>query len=326
MVCTPVKELPNQLSKTSDIDTAKLADYVCSELNTNGFCILNDFMPDTIANSILREVKELDSSGVFKDGQLSGGVTSSEEGEKYSEKKIRGDRITWIEGNQANVANIKQLMTRVDNLVVHCNSVSCELGDYDIQGRTKAMVACYPGQQTGYIRHVDNPDEDGRCLTTILYLNKDWTDSDGGKLRVYKPTCKYDVEPLFNRLLLFWSDMRTPHEVMPSNAVRYAVTMWYFDKKQREQAKQRQKYQNMGEFGCEIVIKDLISKKEERDRAQLKLDEESEHLVTSMMTEEELDAMLELIRGHRNPREMLASYGISPSILDALLKVLRKRM
>lgn len=327
MICTALKEVPNLLLKTSELDSAKLADYVNSELNTNGFCILNDFLPEDTASNILSEVKALDGSGIFKDGQLSGGLTSSEDDEKYSEKKIRGDRIKWIEGSEPNVASIKELMTHVDNLVVKCSGVaSCTLGRYDIQGRTKAMVACYPGNQTGYIRHIDNPDEDGRCLTSILYLNKGWTDSDGGKLRIYKTACKYDVEPLFNRLLLFWSDVRTPHEVLPSNAIRYAITMWYFDKKQREQAKERQKHKLMGEFGCEVLIKDMQMKKNERDQAQLKLDEESERLVKSLMTDDELDAMSELIKGHHNPRDMLTSYGISPSILDALLRVLNKRM
>ena len=37
------------------------------------------------------------------------------------------------------------------------------------------------------------------------------------------------MEPLQNRLLLFWSDRRTPHEVLPACKERYSVTVWLLD-------------------------------------------------------------------------------------------------
>lgn len=44
----------------------------------------------------------------------------------------------------------------------------------------------------------------------------------GGVLRIFPEGKSYvaDIEPLFDRLLLFWSDRRNPHEVQPSFATR----------------------------------------------------------------------------------------------------------
>ncbi|KAI2521806.1 egl-9 family hypoxia inducible factor 1, partial [Homo sapiens] len=102
--------------------------------------------------------------GKFTDGQL---VSQKSD----SSKDIRGDKITWIEGKEPGCETIGLLMSSMDDLIRHCNG---KLGSYKINGRTKAMVACYPGNGTGYVRHVDNPNGDGRCVTCIYYLNKDW--------------------------------------------------------------------------------------------------------------------------------------------------------
>ena len=38
----------------------------------------------------------------------------------------------------------------------------------------QCMVACYPGDGLGYVRHIDNPNGDGRCVTALYYLNRNW--------------------------------------------------------------------------------------------------------------------------------------------------------
>ena len=38
-----------------------------------------------------------------------------------------------------------------------------------------------------------------------------------------------DVAPLDGRLVLFWSDSRCPHEVLPAHRERYAVSVWFSD-------------------------------------------------------------------------------------------------
>lgn len=102
------------------------------------------------------------------------------------------------------------------------------------------MVACYEGKGSHYVKHVDNPNRDGRCITCIYYLNVNWNvDESGGLLRIFPDGWSdrvADIEPVFDRITFFWSDRRNPHEVQPAHRVRYAITLWYFDALERELA------------------------------------------------------------------------------------------
>ncbi|KTF80310.1 hypothetical protein cypCar_00022596 [Cyprinus carpio] len=156
------------------------------------------------------------------------------------------------------------------------------------------MVACYPGNGTGYVRHVDNPNGDGRCITCIYYLNKNWDAKVHGGLLQIIPEGRNvvaNIEPLFDRLLIFWSDRRNPHEVKPAFATRmrvmvyqppsqlggevgrrkyvlpaykwpplqfvhscrYAITVWYFDAKERAEAKEKYRLAT-GQKGVKVPV------------------------------------------------------------------------
>eukprot|EP00966_Prymnesium_polylepis_P048621 1125885-Prymnesium_polylepis.1 len=80
---------------------------------------------------------------------------------------------------------------------------------------TELKYACYP---TGghYARHVDamvSGSERERRWSFILYLNKGWLPSAGGKLRVYRDDGgHFDVAPTAGTLVVFRSST-VPHEV-----------------------------------------------------------------------------------------------------------------
>ncbi|XP_054650848.1 egl nine homolog 1 [Dunckerocampus dactyliophorus] len=222
--------------------------YIVPCIKYYGICVKDNFLGPVLGERVLEEVEVLNQSGKFRGGQL-----VSQRG--IPSRNIRGDQIAWVEGHEAGCKNIGALMAHIDEAVMY-SAANGQLGDCVINGRTKAMVACYPGNGAGYVRHVDNPNGDGRCITCIYYLNKNWdVQTQGGLLQIY-PEGKNvvaNIEPLFDRLLIFWSDRRNPHEVKPAYATRYAITVWYFDAKERAEAKEKYRLA-MGQKGVQVPV------------------------------------------------------------------------
>ena len=156
-------------------------------------------------------------------------------------------------------------------LTQRMETLVAELGNFvtDLKGcktRSRAMVTHYP-KDSFYSRHIDNANRNGRRLTCIYYANEEPNDKDiGGKLRLYKANLlktdnsmvndekssgkhiktiwkdiRADIESRRNRLVIFYSDERTPHEVLPVNSEqgRYAITTWFFDQEEKKKVKEQ---------------------------------------------------------------------------------------
>ena len=107
----------------------KLADYVVKCLNDYGICVVDHFMGAAKGHEIYQEVLNLQQMGVFLDGQLVSKTGST--------KKIRGDKITWVEKGNAGIHHIGSLIHRLDTLIMTCNG---RLDNHNINGRTKVCL------------------------------------------------------------------------------------------------------------------------------------------------------------------------------------------
>lgn len=217
----------------------KICQDVLRDMSNYGLCVIDNlfssFGLQCRREALLNEVHSLYQKNVFREGSVVNERLSI---------PVRGDRIVWISGKEKSCPNINFLMRTVDTIISQCCSdPACDvMRQYDIRTRTKAMVACYPGNQAHYVRHVDNPNRDGRIITSLYYLNKGWdAKKDGGLLRIY-PMGKdkvANIEPVFDRLVFFWSDRRNPHEVMNAFSMRFAISVWYFSFQEREEELRR---------------------------------------------------------------------------------------
>ena len=240
----------------------KICGHLIEHMNHFGICVIDNFLGSMKGELILKEVFDLYSSGQHTKGRLvsnkfSNNSTSNGNSaasavsadtkttspsqrnatatqQRDSTGTIRSDRVIWIDGCEEGCAEINNLIQTLCSVITNSSRLSLYtnngLDKIVINKRTKAHVACYPGNGTRYIKHVDNPNGDGRVITAIYYLNKNWnTERDGGLLRMFPAGMDEvaNIEPLFDRVLFFWSDRRNPHEVLPAYRDRFAITVWY---------------------------------------------------------------------------------------------------
>ncbi|DBA00456.1 TPA: hypothetical protein N0F65_002699 [Lagenidium giganteum] len=205
-----------------------------TQLATQHYAVVDGFVGKELSLRALSDIVHLyptDDQPVFRMGELAGGHTGRNV--RYQMEHVRGDYVLWVdEHDEYCPVSIKQMLRQIDRVVLErLQRWNDELSASALL-RNKTMITCYPGNGARYTKHCDNPNQNGRKLTAIVYLNPEWEPTHGGELRLHTdnttnvPLC---VAPLLDRLLLFFSDRRVPHEVLPCFTNRYALTVWYLD-------------------------------------------------------------------------------------------------
>ena len=229
--------------------------------------VIDGFAGEEAATSAREEVLRAARQGNLSTPGMLGGGERGVASQSFEDTMVRNDSLGWFDcsTNPSSGAvacsfdgsvqssewpALGALLAKIETLVAELGQKNKPNEFSGCSTRSRAMVTLYTGQDgdgSRYTRHYDNANGNGRRVTAVYYVNTGWRRAYGGQLRLYNssvpgeavPTCFIDVEPLADRLVLFYSDMRTLHEVLPAHFDRYALTVWFFDKTEKALAKAR---------------------------------------------------------------------------------------
>ena len=192
-----------------------LDDLVSSHLGT-----MNDFIPPTLVNGLLDDLAMLRESPHAK--SLS---ASAEHGSvQWFELMPEGQPVAA--GRSAARNELFKVVSGLQHAIERRTGIQLKAH------LTELKYAYYP---TGgrYQRHMDalNVGQIAREYSFILYLNSNWVEAEGGKLRVFEYDGGsidgyVDVAPRGGSVVVFKSD-KVPHEVLSTSARRVAIVGWF---------------------------------------------------------------------------------------------------
>lgn len=192
-----------------------LHDQIADALVDTGYIILPSALPETLTSELYLHLQALNDQqfqragvGREQDHQLHGG--------------IRRDQIRWL-GRQQTIE--AEYLDWMEDLREGLNRrLFMGLFDYEAHFSHYRAGAFYK-------RHLDAfRGQTNRVLTTVLYLNPDWDEQQGGELLIWpEPDSETVIEkvvPQMGTLVIFLSE-QFPHEVLPASTDRYSIAGWF---------------------------------------------------------------------------------------------------
>jgi SM-20-related protein len=191
---------------------------IAQTLGEVGWSVTEAFLSPLLVSELAAEARALWQSDGFR-------LAGTGRGDDFRiDPAVRTDRVRWLDLGELTGAQHVYL-TRLEELRLAINR-QLLLGLFELE----AHLAVYP-PGSFYRKHLDQFRGIGqRVVTTILYLNDDWTEADGGQLRIYndpedQSRCE-EVLPVGGRLVTFLS-AHFLHEVLPARRDRLSITGWF---------------------------------------------------------------------------------------------------
>jgi SM-20-related protein len=200
------------------VDAADPCERIALGLADRGWCVTPDFLSALHVTQLRHEAQRLWRRGGFRHA----GVGRGED--LRIRPEVRTDRVHWLAPGRCSGAQ-RLYLDSLEVLRLAINRTLL-LGLFDFEGH----LAVYP-PGSYYRKHLDQFRGVGlRTITCVLYLNRDWTNRDGGQLRIYTdprdPEIHQEVLPLGGTLVTFLS-ARFLHEVLPARRERVSITGWF---------------------------------------------------------------------------------------------------
>ena len=189
-------------------------DLIATQLETTGYLVLQQALDAELITALATRCHAEDNQR-FRTAHIGRGM------DKQHISSIRGDVISWLEHEDATdsafLAQMESLRSGLNERLF--------LGLFDYESH----YAIYSAGM-GYAKHLDVlQGKKNRILSTVLYLNQDWQEGDGGELDVYDAngeTVIATLQPRLGTMIIFLSET-FPHAVRLSNTTRRSIAGWF---------------------------------------------------------------------------------------------------
>ncbi len=178
--------------------------------------ISDNFLSKSLSKILQENIKQLND-----EGRLVNAGTGNRK-DKNQDKKIRGDKIFWIE-KKNKFENEKEFIEQIEDFIDYINKTCFT--------NIKSYEFHYSLYETGtfYKIHKDQfKSDNSRKFSLISYLNENWSEEDGGQLLIYQenglPKIK-KISPNTCKAVFFQSD-ELEHEVTTTNKERMSISGW----------------------------------------------------------------------------------------------------
>jgi SM-20-related protein len=197
-----------------------LLDILADALMRDGYLILANVLPPELVLGLRQELQalpdeELKAAGIGRldDFQLN--------------RQIRRDKIHWLDGKSETQ---QAFFSWMETVRLGLNQrLFLGLFDYECHYASYAPGAFYK-KHFDTFKNQMNPAQPSRVLSTVLYLNPDWCEGDGGELLLYDEADEEkllrSLAPEYGKLVVFLSD-KFPHEVAVAQRERQSIAGWF---------------------------------------------------------------------------------------------------